>query len=148
MRPPTVADPACDVAHPQSADRLRPILFCLIGGAAAAAHFAGTVVCVIALRWPPMLANCIGYAAGLATSYGGQSRITFRRSRGHGEPVGRFVVSSLSGFALNSALFSAMLHWTLLDYRLALAIALLITAIVTFIILDRWVFAPDEVAAR
>lgn len=140
----TVPVAARDISLREADERLRPLFFCLVGVAAACAHFAAAVLCVAWLRWPPLLANCAGYAIGLATSYAGQSRITFRRARQGREPFGRFALSSLTGFAVNSAVFSAMLRWTALDYRLALATAVVIAAAVTFVILDRWVFATAE----
>lgn len=144
MDPSTAPVTARDIPYREAAQGLRPLLFCLVGAAAACVHFAGTVLCVAWLRWPPLFANCAGYAIGLATSYAGQSRITFRRARQGREPFGRFALSSLTGFAVNSAVFSAMLRWTALDYRLALASALVIAAAVTFVIQDRWVFATAE----
>ena len=141
MEPSTLPATARDLPFPLATDRMRPLLFCLVGSAAACAHFAVTVLCVASLRWSPLLANCAGYVIGLATSYGGQSRITFRRTRENREPLGRFVLSSLTGFAVNSAVFSAILRWTSLDYRIALATALVIAAAVTFVLMDRWVFA-------
>jgi putative flippase GtrA len=144
MDPSTLPATARDLSFPPTTDRLRPLLFCLVGGAAACAHFVVAVLGVALLRWPPILASCAGYVIGLATSYGGQSRITFRRERENREPLGRFVLSSLIGFAVNSAVFGAMLRWTSLDYRIALATALVIAAAVTFVIMDRWVFATAE----
>ena len=144
MKPSTVPATARTFAYLETAQRSRPLLFCLVGAAAACAHVAGAVLCVAWLHWPPLLANCMGYGVGLATSYAGQSRITFRRAREDREPYGRFVLSSLTGFAFNSAVFCALLRWTSLDYRFALTIALVIAAAVTFVIMDRWVFARAE----
>ena len=125
-------------------DRLRVLLFCLIGTTAACAHFATAVWCVGWLHWPPLSASCAGYMVGLATSYGGQSRITFRRANVGREPFGRFLLSSLTGFALNSALFAALLRLTLIDYRIALVVSLVMASAVTFLLMDRWVFASAQ----
>jgi putative flippase GtrA len=119
---------------------LQLISFCAVGALAAAAHFLGTLLGVERLHLTPLVANAGGYLLGLATSYAGQSRITFRRTREQREPVAKFIITSLSGFAVNSVLFAALLHFTTLDYRLALAIVLVVVAIVSFCVMDRWVF--------
>jgi putative flippase GtrA len=122
----------------------RLLSFCAIGALAAAAHFTGTVLCVERLHMAPLVANAAGYLLGLATSYAGQSRLTFRRSRDDREPYVKFIATSLSGFALNSALFALLLRFTPLDYRVALGLVLVLVAIVTFLLMDRWVFAKPR----
>jgi len=120
--------------------------FCAIGAAAAAAHFLGTLLCVERLHLAPLLANAGGYLLGLATSYAGQSRLTFRHARGGREPYAKFFITSLSGFALNTASFWLLLRFTGLDYRAALALVLIFVALFTFFVMDRWVFAKPRAA--
>jgi putative flippase GtrA len=115
--------------------------FCAIGAIAACAHFLGTLLCVERLHMMPLVGNAGGYLLGLATSYAGQSRLTFRHSRDQREPWVKFVLTSLSGFALNTALYAMLLHFTTLDYRAALGVVLVLVAIFTFFVMDRWVFA-------
>ena len=118
--------------------------FCAIGAAAAAAHFLGTLLCVERLQMLPLLANAAGYLLGLATSYAGQSRLTFRHSRGDHEPYAKFFITSLCGFALNTVLFALLLRYSRLDYRVALAMVLVAVAVFTFFVMDRWVFAKPR----
>jgi putative flippase GtrA len=115
--------------------------FCAIGAIAAGAHFLGTLLCVERLHMMPLVGNAGGYLLGLATSYAGQSRLTFRHSRDQREPWVKFVLTSLSCFALNTALYALLLHFTTLDYRAALGLVLVLVAIFTFFVMDRWVFA-------
>ena len=119
------------------------VSFCAIGALAAAAHFLGTLLCVERLHLLPLVGNAGGYLMGLATSYAGQSRLTFRRSRRDREPWVKFVVTSLSGFALNTVLFATLLRFTSIDYRAALAMVLVLVAVFTFFVMDRWVFAAS-----
>jgi putative flippase GtrA len=122
------------------------ISFCAIGAIAAAAHFLGTLLCVERLHLVPLVGNAGGYLFGLATSYAGQSRLTFRDSRGPREPWLKFFLTSLSGFALNTCLYAILLHFTSLDYRVALAMVLVAVAAFTFLVMDRWVFAKSGAA--
>jgi len=115
--------------------------FCAIGAIAAGAHFLGALLCVERLHMVPLVGNAGGYFLGLATSYAGQSRLTFRHSRDRREPWVRFVLTSLSGFALNTALYAALLHFTTLDYRIALGLVLVLVAVITFFVMRHWVFA-------
>ena len=115
--------------------------FCAVGAAAATAHFLGTLLGVERLHLAPLIANAGGYLLGLATSYVGQSRLTFRRNRNNREPYAKFILTSLSGFALNTTLFALLLRFTSLDYRAALALVLVVVAVFTFYVMHHWVFA-------
>ena len=115
--------------------------FCAIGAAAAGAHFLGALFCVERLQMTPLIANAGGYLLGLATSYAGQSRLTFRHRRSDREPYLKVLLTSLSGFSLNTVLFALLLRLTSMDYRAALALVLGIVAVFSFLVMDRWVFA-------
>lgn len=54
-----------------------------------------------------------------------------------------FAVSCLS-FLANEALYFALLHYTALDYRIALIVVLIALAAVTFILSKTWAFQESE----
>lgn len=124
---------------------MRLVAFVLVGVFAAAVHFTVAVAVVTLAGWPPMAGNIVGYGVALMTSWLGQSRLTFRGApRTAWTPV-RFMLTSLSGFALNAMAYAALLHWTTLDYRLSLAIVLMSVALLTWVLCDLWVFAGSRV---
>ncbi len=119
---------------------MRWIAFGVVGAFAAALHFSIATAAVEWLRLPPLAANVIGYCCALAVSWLGQSRLTFAGAVRDGRAARRFLLTSLSGLALNTLGYAALLHWTGLDYRLALLLVLATVALLTWMAFHRWVF--------
>lgn len=119
----------------------RLTFFVAVGCAAAAVHFAGVVVLVEWLHWPPLAANVAGWLVAFVVSFLGQWRLTFA-SRGtpwrHALP--RYFLLSLGGFAANEGAYAVLLHLTPLPYQVALGIVLLAVAVMTYLLGSRWVF--------
>ncbi len=119
-----------------------------MGVLAAATHFGVAVALVSMGHWPPLLANVGGYLVALIVSYQGQSRLTFAGSSPGDRRLLKFTVTSLTAFALNSAAYAALLRWTSLDYRIALALVLVSVAVATYAALSLWVFIETPARAR
>lgn len=122
----------------------RYVRFVVVGTLAASMHFAVAVGLVSLAGRSPQLANVGGYCAAMLTSYLGQSLWTFSQRGVSMTQFYRFAVTSFSGFALNALTYAALLHWTSLDYRIALLLVLLLVAVLTFLGLDHWVFAATR----
>jgi putative flippase GtrA len=119
----------------------RLVRFGIVGAVAAATHFFVTIGFVSLGGWRPQLANVAGYAVALAVSYLGQALWTFGQSGVNAVDFTKFAATSLTGFAANALTYASLLRWTGLDYRLALALVLLLVAMLTFLSLNHWVFA-------
>jgi putative flippase GtrA len=122
----------------------RYVRFVVVGTAAAATHFLVAVGFVSLSQWPPQFANIAGYIVALVASYLGQSLWTFAQPTVSVMHFAKFSVTSLSGFILNATAYAALLHWTRLDYRVALILVLLLVAFLTFLGLSKWVFAVTK----
>ena len=120
-----------------------PVTFVLMGAVAAAVHFSVAVAAVSLVGSSPTAGNFIGYIVALATSWIGQSRVTFRDAPRTAWAPARFVLTSVCGFGLNATAYAALLRWTSLDYRYCLAIVLTSVALLTWLLFDLWVF-PDR----
>ena len=118
----------------------RYLSFIAVGALATAVHFCGTVALVTFVGWRPLIANCAAYCAALIVSFIGQSRLTFVAQAAGTREFAKFTATSLTGFALNTLAYAALLRWTSLDYRLALLIVLFAVAALTYMLMSRWVF--------
>lgn len=118
--------------------------FVVVGAVAGATHFLVAVGLVSLAGWAPQFANIAGYCVALVTSYLGQSRWTFSQPGVSLASFLRFALTSFSGFVLNAAAYAALLYWTRLDYRVALFLVMLLVAVLTFLGLNKWVFAAPK----
>jgi putative flippase GtrA len=118
--------------------------FVVVGGAAGATHFMTAIAIASLAHWPPQWANVAGYVLALLTSYLGQALWTFSWRELSLANFARFAATSLGGFLLNALMYAALLHWTTLDYRVALLLVIGTVAIVTFLGMNHWVFSAER----
>lgn len=115
--------------------------FVAVGGFATVTHWITTVLSVSLLDMPPLAANVIGWCVAFFVSFNGHYFLTFRtQEKSLIVAIGRFFVISLGGFLLNEASLFILLGMTQADYKLLLAIILLFTAVVTFLLSHFWAF--------
>ena len=127
---------------------MRAVRFGLVGITAAAVHYGVAVGLTLLVRMPPQLANVCGYLLAFVVSYHGQDRYTFSGSPKRRPRLLKFAATSLGGFLINAASYASLLHFTRLDYRIALALVLSVVATLTYLVLGRWVFkTADGLAA-
>ncbi|NDY92753.1 GtrA family protein [Ideonella livida] len=128
---------------PQVGAELRRLVrFGLVG----VANTVLTLGLVLALQagqgWPPLWANAVGYAVGIANSYALNSRWTFgQRQLQAGQFLGFVTVNALAYLA-NLATVATALHllaWPALWAQLAGAPAYTLSA---YLLSRRWVFRP------
>lgn len=105
-----------------------------------ALHWA-VVVLLVPLGVPPLWANPIGFLIAFQLSYLGHRHLTFAATKlSHKSTLPRFFCVALGAFILNQLLYAALLHFTPIDYRLALLVVLLTVASITFITSKKWAF--------
>jgi putative flippase GtrA len=120
--------------------------FFVVGAIAAAVHYFSVIALVSVAHLPPWLANIPAYCIALAVSYLGQSRLTFNVSKDTAGQTLRFAITSAGGLVLNCTAYAALLHFTRLDYRLALVVVIAGVAALSFICMRHWVFGAAQTA--
>ncbi len=118
--------------------------FGVVGVSAMLVHLGSVALIMVPLGLSPLLANMLGFLLAFQVSHAGHHRLTFQASS---MPVARsrwrFFGVALGSFAVNEILYWALLHFTHLDYRLALAMVLVIVAALTFFLARNWAFAAE-----
>ena len=119
--------------------------FGAVGITAMLVHLGCVSLILVPLGLDPLVANIIAFLMAFQVSHAGHQRLTFRH---HDAPVARsrvrFFGVALTSFIVNELMYWALLRFTLLDYRTALAIVLVAVAALTFVIARHWAFAPGE----
>jgi len=119
----------------------RGVRFFLVGTAAAATHYVVGLAAYSLLGQSPGVANLIGYAAGFPVSYSGHRWWTFDSTRQpHVVALPRFLLLQLSSFAGNQVLLLLAVRWLPLPFWFLLGAVLLLVAVVTYVVSQRWVF--------
>lgn len=122
--------------------------FIFVGCAAAGVHLVAVSLLVSQLAWPPLAANIVAWLLAFCVSFTGHWHLTFPHS---GAPmlraIRRFFLISLSGFAINEALYAVLLHtigerW----YLSILFFVLLAVAVITWLLSSRWAFRGTDPA--
>ncbi len=120
--------------------------FGVVGVSAMLVHLGSVALFLVPLGLPPLIANLFGFLLAFQVSHIGHHRFTFGDAHA---PIARsrqrFFLVALTSFFVNELMYAALLRFTELDYRLALAIVLIAVAALTFVSARRWAFAPDEV---
>lgn len=120
--------------------------FGVVGMSAMLVHL-GMVWLLVPAGLPPLAANVIGFLVAFQVSHAGHHRLTFGTAQAPAvRSRQRFFIVALASFALNELMYAALLHFTVLDYRIALVIVLIAIAALTFVSARRWAFASGEQA--
>ncbi|MEY4208691.1 MAG: hypothetical protein RLZZ20_1843 [Pseudomonadota bacterium] len=119
--------------------------FGAVGVTAMLVHLGCVSLILVPLGLHPLIANIIAFLIAFQVSHAGHQRLTFSH---HDAPVARsrarFFGVALTSFIINELMYWVLLHFTPLDYRVALAIVLVMVAALTFVIARHWAFAPGE----
>ena len=114
--------------------------FAAVGGAATATHLCVGLLLAENLGLAPFWANLCAFAAAVLVSYSGNLFWTFgMASEGLGR-LPRFAALALCGLAVNQAIVFAAVTMAGWNYRVALAIVLLVFPILTYLGSRQWVF--------
>lgn len=121
--------------------------FGVVGVSAMAVHLASVALLLVPMGLSPLLANVVGFLLAFQVSHAGHRHLTFRRGDAPASRSrGRFFLVAAGSFVVNEAMYAALLHYTGLDYRVALAIVLVAVAALTFVAARQWAFASREPA--
>ncbi|MCG8358504.1 MAG: GtrA family protein [Kiloniellales bacterium] len=114
--------------------------FSLVGVAATLLHVLLMVGLVESGLLAPFEANFVAFSGALLLSYLGNLRWTFGLRGRHQTHVPRFVTVALLGFLLNQAIVYGVVDLLQGDYRLALALVVLIVPALSFLANRHWAF--------
>lgn len=116
--------------------------FAVVGIAATLTHFLTVVGLIDVLGFPiASIANAFGVLTGSAVSYIGNYFWTFRRGGAHLVRMTRFAVAYGVVFSLNGVVMLLVADIGGISYRVPLALMLVATPIMTFLLNRFWVFA-------
>ena len=116
----------------------RFIMFCAIGGANTLIHMAIAWLAVNFAQLPPLAANCVAFIGANCCSFAVNARLTFSVAP-EWRHYPRFFGISLTGLAISSTLVWLAGHFNL-HYLLAIAVASVLSAALSFALSARLVF--------
>lgn len=114
--------------------------FAVVGGGATVTHLSVGLFLAESLGWAPFWANLCAFAAAVLVSYFGNLVWTFGMAAEGLGRLPRFVALALAGLAANQAIVFATVNLAGWDYRVALAMVLLVVPALTYLGSHRWVF--------
>lgn len=113
--------------------------FGAIGIAAMAVHWCAVAV-FVPLGLPPLFANVIAFCIAFNVSFFGHHHWTFASADSQQNTFKRFLGVAILGFVVNEFMYSLLLKFTVLDYRVALVIVLIAVSGMTFLLSRFWAF--------
>ena len=119
--------------------------FGVVGVTAMLVHLGTVSLLFVPWGIHPLAANVLGFLIAFQVSHAGHRAFTFTTSTASVSHTRlRFFAVAVGSFLVNEALYAALLHFTTLDYRVALAIVLVVVAALTFFLARNWAFAAQE----
>lgn len=119
---------------------LQALKFGLVGIANTALGLSVILVCMYVFGFPPVIANVIGYAAGLCLSFYGNSRWTFRHGTSRHSGV-RFLLAFGISYLANLAILLGALRLGLSPLVAQILAVMTYTAI--FFVLSKFFVFPE-----
>lgn len=120
------------------------LLFALVGGAAAVAHYGTLVALAELLAVAPVPASAAGFLVGGVVSYVLNYGHVFRSDQDHGPTAVKFVAVAAVGLGLNSAIMWSLVHGAALHYLLAQLTATGLVMLWSFAANRHWTFVGSS----
>jgi putative flippase GtrA len=114
--------------------------FGLVGIAATALHMTVVWVLIVYVDLPVMIANLAAFTCAFAVSFAGNYLWTFSMPGSPRRALVRFLVISLSAFAMNNGLLAALLALGWLDEATAVLAAAAVVPFISFVGSRLWGF--------
>ncbi len=119
--------------------------FGVVGVTAMLVHLGSVALVLVPLGMDPLVANLIAFLIAFQVSHAGHRHLTFRQQQAPASRSRlRFFGVALMSFIINELMYWLLLRYTLLDYRVALALVLVAVAALTFVVARHWAFASGE----
>ena len=119
--------------------------FGVVGVTAMLVHLGTVSLLFVPWGLHPLAANVLGFLIAFQVSHTGHRAFTFNDSTASASHTRlRFFAVAVGSFLVNEAMYASLLHFTSLDYRIALAIVLVVVAALTFFLARNWAFAAQD----
>ena len=119
--------------------------FGIVGAAAAMTHWSVVTFLVASRGASPLTVNFLGFIVALSVSYFGHKNWTFTaRGQEHTDTLPRFLTVAVIGFLVNEAVLAGLISLLRIDYRAALAAAIVIAAASTYFLSSFWAFSTRK----
>ena len=118
--------------------------FGVVGVTAMLVHLGCVAFILVPAGLDPLAANVLAFLIAFQVSHSGHRRLTFAASSltaPASQSRLRFFAVAMGSFAINELMYWALLRFTNLDYRLALAIVLILVSAMTFFLARNWAFS-------
>jgi putative flippase GtrA len=129
---------------------LEPATFAAVGLAASVVHYIACILLIEQFAIRPWIANIAAFVVSFPVSYLGHSFLTFsarryrRATATTGRSLRRFLLTSLTGFAVNQASIVLFVEALGQPPRIVLAISTVVVAGLLYLIGKIWVFRGQE----
>lgn len=126
--------------------RREVLTFLAVGGAATLTHIVVATVLQTQLSVHPQLANFGGYVSAVSLSYFGHGRLTFQAKQLHASQAPKFIVVSLAGLFIGSALVALLSTKSGVRFEHTMAAVGVTVAVTTFLLSKFWVFSSAKIS--
>ncbi|MFN5511944.1 MAG: GtrA family protein [Burkholderiales bacterium] len=130
------------------AEGKRLLRFGLVGLAATAVHLAVLAALIRWCGWAVLWANSLAFCAAFLMSFSGNYRWTFRARIDRAIALRRFLITSVAGFGLNTAVLAFMVHGMSMPALPSGMVAALLMPVFAYVASRVWVFRDPGPAAR
>lgn len=116
--------------------------FATVGVAATATHAAMVLILVEGYGLAPLPANFFSFLLAVLVSFFGHYHFTFTASTPYTKAFPRFFTIALLGLGLSQAIMFSAVSLLALDYRLGLAVVVMLVPGLNFLVNRAWTFRP------
>lgn len=118
----------------------RFLRYCAVGGLGTLIHFGTTLILVERFGIDPVPATIAGFVGALVVSFLLNRGWVFASTVAAAPGLARYTAVSVLGFLLNVAIMVVVTRVLVLDYRIGLALVVLIVPATNFALNSRWTF--------
>lgn len=119
------------------------VRFAINGGGVALVAVATYYLCAVILGWAPLLANFTAYVTQLVLGYQMHRIYSFRQGGANFASMARYILMSVSAFALNSLWVWLLTGLLGLASWAPIILMVAATPVMTFIVARHWVFRAN-----
>jgi putative flippase GtrA len=123
-----------------AAEVRRFLRYGVVGLLGTAVHFVSTIALVELVGLDPVVASICGFLAAVGMQFALNRSWVFASRVPLAPGLVRYLGVSLLGFALNVAIMAIVTRWLELDYRIGLALVVLVLPAVNYVLNARWTF--------
>jgi putative flippase GtrA len=114
--------------------------YLIVGALGTATHLAILALCVEWLKQDAVVSAAAGFVGALSVSYILNHQWAFESKQSHGSSLWRYIVVSLCGLVLNTAMMMALINYFRFWYLSAQLSVVIIVPIINFVLNRYWTF--------